>query len=116
MQIPKWTKPALWGAGAGAIALAVVGFSWGGWVTGGTAAEMVSKQSQTAVAAALTPYCVQRSKVDPNAAQVLAEFANASSYQKRQAIEKSGWATPMGAEQPNRELASACSQALSEDS
>jgi hypothetical protein len=28
MNIPEWTKPALVGAGAGAIALAIVGFSW----------------------------------------------------------------------------------------
>ena len=37
MEIPKETKaavkPALWGAAAGAIALAIVGFNWGGWVT-----------------------------------------------------------------------------------
>ena len=41
MEISKETKaavkPALWGAAAGAIALAIVGFNWGGWVTGGTA-------------------------------------------------------------------------------
>jgi hypothetical protein len=35
MQSPEWLKPALYGAACGAIALATVGFSWGGWVTGG---------------------------------------------------------------------------------
>jgi len=34
MKLPIETKPALWGAACGAIALAIVGFSWGGWVTG----------------------------------------------------------------------------------
>ena len=29
--------------GLGAIALAIIGFNWGGWVTGGTSAEMSQK-------------------------------------------------------------------------
>ena len=33
MQIPTWVKPAVYGAGAGAVALAIIGFTWGGWVT-----------------------------------------------------------------------------------
>ena len=95
MQIPEWTKPALLGAGTGAIALAIVGFNWGGWVTGGTAAEMSSKQSLAATASALTPYCVQMSQVDPKSTDILAEFEKASSYQRRGVVEKAGWATPL---------------------
>lgn len=38
MEISRETKaavrPALWGAVAGAIALTIVGFSWGGWGDG----------------------------------------------------------------------------------
>ena len=34
MKRPIETKPALWGAAGGAIVLAIVGFSWGGCVTG----------------------------------------------------------------------------------
>jgi hypothetical protein len=34
MQIPVETKPVLWGVAAGAIGAAIVGFTWGGWVTG----------------------------------------------------------------------------------
>ncbi len=37
MNIPIETKPALWGAAGGAVVLAIVGFSWGGWVTSSTA-------------------------------------------------------------------------------
>lgn len=48
----KWTY-GLWGAAAGAAALAVVGFSWGGWVTGGNAEAMTLKRSQAAVVAVL---------------------------------------------------------------
>jgi hypothetical protein len=114
MQIPVWIKPALLGAGAGAIALAIVGFAWGGWVTGGTAQDTAAKESAAAIAAALTPYCVARAESDPQSIQVLAELKAASSYSRRGIVEKAGWATPLGAEEPNRALAQACQLALAE--
>src|SRR5687767_4662112 len=46
MQTPEWLKPAVYGAACGAIGLAVVGFSWGGWVTGGTARTMAAEQAK----------------------------------------------------------------------
>jgi uncharacterized iron-regulated protein len=53
----------LWGAAAGAVALAIVGFTWGGWSTsGGTA-----KQVEAAVQTALIPGCVKDVMADPTA-------------------------------------------------
>ena len=115
MQFPEWTKPALVGAGAGAIALAVVGFGWGGWMTASAAAEMSGKQSMAATAMALTPYCVQKSQSDPKSTDVLAEINNASSFKRREIVEKAGWATPLGTEKPDRALAEACLIALTKD-
>lgn len=46
MAAPEWLKPGLFGAGIGAVALAIVGFSWGGWVTGGTAEAMAADQTR----------------------------------------------------------------------
>jgi formaldehyde-activating enzyme involved in methanogenesis len=40
MEISTSVKPAVWGAIGGAIAAMVVGFAWGGWVTGRTAGQM----------------------------------------------------------------------------
>ena len=37
MKFPQNTKPVLWGAASGALALAIVGFAWGGWMTSSTA-------------------------------------------------------------------------------
>ena len=65
MNIPEWLKPALYGAAAGAVALAIVGFSWGGWVTGGTAKQMAANRAKLEVVAALVPICVEQSKQDP---------------------------------------------------
>lgn len=115
MQLPEWTKPALVGAGVGAVALAIVGFGWGGWLTGSTAAEMSSKQSMAATATALTPYCVAKSQSDPKATNVLAEIKEASNYKRRGIVEKAGWATPLGSEKPDRALAESCLIALSID-
>jgi hypothetical protein len=91
MQLPTWLKPALLGAGAGAIALAIVGFSWGGWVTGGSAKDMATKQSNVAVAAALTPYCVERAGgMDAATATTLTELKAATTYSRKGIVEKAG--------------------------
>ena len=39
-MIKENLTPGIWGAVLGAAALAIVGFNWGGWVTGNTAKEM----------------------------------------------------------------------------
>ncbi|AVX05239.1 hypothetical protein [Maritalea myrionectae] len=115
MQLPTWTKPALWGAGAGAITLAFVGFTWGGWVTGASAEDLATEMTETAVAEVLTPYCVRSSKTDPKAKEIFVQYEEASAYQRRQIIEKAGWATPLGAEEPNRELVKTCQIEISKD-
>lgn len=112
MQIPMWTKPALYGAGVGAVALAIVGFTWGGWVTGSTARKLADNASAAAVTLAMTPYCLEQSKADPKSVEVLAELKAAQTYNRRGIIEKAGWATLLGTEKPNSDLAKACDAAL----
>ena len=78
MQSPEWLKPALYGAVGGAIALPVVGFSWGGWVTGGKA-EMIADQ-RADVVAALTAICADQAKRDPLLAERVALLKTTASY------------------------------------
>ena len=59
-KIPIETKPALWGIAGGAVALAIVGFSWGGWVTGGKAEAAALTRANDAVVMALAPVCVDK--------------------------------------------------------
>lgn len=113
MQFPEWVKPALGGAAGGAVALAIVGFSWGGWVTASTAQTMANSASNDAVVAALIPHCLARAETDPEASVVLAELKDARATGRRAVIEKAGWATPINEERPNRALAQACQEALS---
>jgi hypothetical protein len=114
MKFPTWIKPALFGAVFGAIVLAFVGFSYGGWMTGGGAKSLADKQTASAVAAALMPYCLERSEMDPQAATILVSMKAATGSSRRTILEKAGWATPLGTEKPNLELAQACQLKLAE--
>jgi len=117
MEISRETKaavrPALWGAVAGAIGLAIVGFSWGGWVTGGTAETLARNSAATAVVAALTPICVEKFQQAADASANLVEMKKAT-YASDQSkfVEKGGWATMPGSTEPNSAVAKACAESL----
>ncbi|QIO31356.1 hypothetical protein [Bradyrhizobium sp. 1(2017)] len=117
MEISRETKaavrPALWGALAGAIALAIVGFSWGGWVTGGTAETLAKNSAATAVVAALTPICVEKFRQAADASANLVEMKKATySWDQSKFVEKGGWATMPGSTEPNSAVAKACAESL----
>jgi hypothetical protein len=102
----------LQGAAAGAVAALVIGFNWGGWVTGGTAKEMVQKGVSTALVSALSPICVDKFQHSSDAASNLVEFKKVSSWQQGSFIEKGGWATMPGGEPANAAVAQACATVL----
>jgi hypothetical protein len=108
MQAPEWLRPGLYGAACGAIALAVVGFSWGGWVTGGKAAQMATEQSRTDVVAVLSLICVDQSTRDPQVVERVAALKTASSWSRSDLVMKNGWATMPGTTEANRQVAIAC--------
>jgi len=108
MQTPEWLKPGLYGAACGAVALAVIGFSWGGWVTGGTARTMAADQSKAEVVTALSLICVDQSKRDPQLVERVALLKAASSYERGDLVMKNGWATMPGTTEGNRLVAIAC--------
>ena len=112
MNIPEWVKPGIYGAAVGAVAIAIVGFSWGGWVTGGTAEKMASETARLEVVAALVPICLEQSRLDPQVAATLAQLKEASSYQRSDMLMKAGWATMPGSSDPNRRVASSCMEKL----
>jgi hypothetical protein len=108
MRTPEWLKPGLYGAACGAVALAVIGFSWGGWVTGGTARTMAVDQSKAEVVTALSLICVDQSKRDPQLVERVALLKAASSYERGDLVMKNGWATMPGTTEGNRLVAIAC--------
>lgn len=107
-------KPVLMGAFGGAVALAIVGFSWGGWITGGTAEAMAKKQAKSATVAALAPICAAKFQADTGFEAKLTELNETRSYQRATFIEKGGWATMPGSEKGDRDVAKACAEMLIE--
>jgi hypothetical protein len=103
----------LQGAAAGAIATLVIGFYWGGWVTGGNAKEMVLRSTTSAVVTALSPICVDKFQQTAGAAANMVELKKVSSYQQGSFIEKGGWATLPGNDSANSAVARACAEMLS---
>lgn len=111
--MPMWMKPGVWGVVLGSVLTMILGFSYGGWTTSGTATRLARQQADTAVTTALVPLCVAQSKVDRTAAKKLVELkALASSYEQQEFVTKTGWATVPGSESPNRDVAEACASAL----
>ena len=117
MDISKETKATarsvLWGAAAGALALAIVGFSWGGWMTGGAAETLATNRAATAVVVALTPICVDKFRQAGDASANLAEMKKAAYvWEQSKFVEKAGWATMPGSTAPNSAVARACAESL----
>lgn len=115
MTFPTWTKPTLYGAIIGAIAVTVVGFNWGGWSTGSTAEKMAKNLASEEVTKAMIPVCLNRSTADPERVAKLATINQATRYKRRDAVMDTGWATLPGTEKPNRDLAEACMEGLNLD-
>jgi hypothetical protein len=106
-------KRLLQGAAVGAIATLIVGFYWGGWVTGGTAKEMTQRSTTAAVVAALSPICVDKFQRSADAGTNMVELKKISSYQQGSFVEKGGWATLPGSDRADSAVASACANMLS---
>ena len=97
----------------GAVASMVIGFSWGGWVTGATANKLAAEQASAAVVTVLTPICVEKFMQKGDAQENLAALRKISSnWEQGQYLEKGGWATQPGATSPDYHLARACAEKL----
>lgn len=115
MNAPEWLKPGIYGALIGAAVISVVGFTWGGWVTHGTAQDRAMAMSRDDVVASMVPVCLDMARSDPARAAKMATIRATSSFQRRDALMKAGWATVPGTDSPNRYIAEACLAALDVD-
>jgi len=76
----------IWGAGA--VAAMMIGFSWAGWVTQGTAGQMQAASAKAAVIQAFTPLCV--AKAEPQK-QKLAMLKEESRWKHDDFVVEAGW-------------------------
>jgi len=108
------TKSALFMAcAATAVATMIVGFNWGGWVTGGTSLSEAKAAGDIARGELASVICIDRFNAAPDkAAQLVALKALADNYKQRQFVEAGGWATMPGQTTPDRLGVQACATAL----
>lgn len=86
----------------------VIGFAWGGWVTGGKAQKIADQMAHDAVIERLAPICVAQFNQDPGKDQKLAELREASTYQRREYVQDQGWADIPGEERSDRGVVDEC--------
>ena len=107
------TKTAVFWSWVGSVVLTmIIGFAWGGWVTGGTAQSMAEKMAEDAVVKRLAPICVVQFKQAPGKDQKLKELTSTESWQRNEYVEKQGWATMPGEEKPDSKVAAECTRLL----
>ena len=109
MQV-NWEKikPALWSAAGGAIVLAIIGFQWAGWVTGGTAQEMAAKAAKTAVVDRLAAICVEQFNRDSEKVQKFKKLKEESKWVRGDYVKEQGWATMPGEKEADIMVARKC--------
>lgn len=118
MQIPSILQGEsltrlLQGAAAGAVATLVIGFYWGGWTLGSTAAKQVKNAEQASIVRVLAPICADKFQRSADASANLETLKKADSWKRDEIIEKAGWTTFPGSE-PDRNVAEACANLLSQ--
>ncbi|HKP24658.1 MAG TPA: hypothetical protein VJV39_12395 [Dongiaceae bacterium] len=103
---PKWGL--FWSCVSVSILTMVVGFTWGGWVTGGTAKEMTQEARRNLAAT----FCVNRFVTDADAAAQYAKFMQISDWQRDEFIHEGGWAKMPPLDRPLAGIADLCADKL----
>jgi hypothetical protein len=96
------SKAVLFWACAGSVIVAtIVGFSWGGWVTGGSAAKMAEKSAAQARQELAAVVCVDRFMGAPDVGVQLTALKDIESpYAQGKFVEDGGWAIIVPASSP----------------
>src|SRR5690606_22216197 len=102
----------LWSCAGVAAATMVIGFSAGGWVTGGTAAEQTEVATQHAVAQLAAGVCANRFRAANDAQAQLTALQETDSWKRDTFIEKGGWVTFTNMKAPVDGAAALCAEQL----
>jgi len=101
-----------WSSVALVVATMVIGFTWGGWVTGGTAQQLTKKAVGKARAQLIAGVCVQRFKADANFPRQLVALKKIDPWDRGDFIEKGKWTLIPGVKGSSDSAASICAQKL----
>ena len=103
-------KPLLWSAAGGAVATMVLGFAFGGWMTGGSATELAGKVAADRVVERLAPICANMATRDPEQGARINTLKATDSWRRGGAVAGFGWATMPGETQPDSKVADRCAE------
>jgi len=101
-----------WSCAACAAGTILVGFTWGGWTTGGTArstAQEAALSSRNELAAAV---CADRFKAAADGPAQLVALKALSSWSRGEFVEKGGWAAMPDKIDPGKGAARLCADKL----
>jgi hypothetical protein len=101
-----------WSWVASIVLTMIIGFAWGGWITGGTALKMAEVMAADAVSQRLVPICVDQFNRDPAKEQKLVELQATRSYDRDDYVKAQGWATIPGEDEPDGKVAVECARLL----
>ena len=103
-----------WSCAGSVIVAVIVGFSWGGWVTGGTAQSMAEDSMAQGRQELAAIVCVDRFMAAPDAGVQLTALQDiTSSYERSKFVQDGAWATmPGSGSAVDRKAAGLCAEAL----
>lgn len=101
-------KYGVWGLVGGAAVAMIIGFGWGGWVTGGT----VKGKTDEAVLASRASICVAQFMKAPNYDRELIAFKAIDSWKRSELIGKGGWDKMPGQGEASGAVADACARGI----
>ena len=94
------------------VATVVVGFTWGGWVTGSGAVAMASQSSEQAVAERLGRICMAQARQSDDIQDQLEALRDVAAYRRTSVVMEKPWAVMPGESEADRAVAGACAEAL----
>lgn len=100
----------------GAVVTLIIGFNWGGWVTGSSSLSMGEEMARDAVVERLAPICVSQFNMDPQREKNIVTLKEQNSWERGKYIETQGWATMPFEGEPDRTVATKCSELIAKDS
>lgn len=97
-----------WSCVAVSVLTMVIGFTWGGWITNGTAQELTQEARRNLAAT----FCVHRFLAGSDAATQHADLMEISDWQRDEFIDKGGWAKLPVLDRPLAGVADLCADKL----
>ena len=101
-----------WSCVACIVLTMIVWFTFGGWVTGGTAKEMAQTAADDARAKLVASVCVEKFTTSSDFAVKLAKLKETNTWARSDMLEKGGWVTLAGMTEPLDDAAELCSDKL----